>query len=291
MNNKLPKLILTDIDGVWTDGGMYYDGTNVELKKFNTYDSAGVLFAHHLGIPVGIITGENTEIVKRRADKLKVDYCYLGVKDKVAIAKDLCSRLNIQLDDVDRVQAAGELMDTAMRNVAYKMNDKTDSFILGKIASGVASGNIIGTTESPIQVTKNNIYESIIEMRTKLDKANVPTSGRTIIIPPEIYALLLQDERFVKSDAVAGQNVLVNGLVGRVAGFDVFESNNVVYDTNNKFWKVTAQVRTATTFAEQIVKTEAYRMEKRFSDAVKGLHVYGAKVTDGTQIAELVCKL
>lgn len=198
---------------------------------------------------------------------------------------------NIQLDDVDRVQAAGELMDTAMRNVAYKMNDKTDSFILGKIASGVDSGNIIGTTESPIQVTKNNIYESIIEMRTKLDKANVPTSGRTIIIPPEIYALLLQDERFVKSDAVAGQNVLVNGLVGRVAGFDVFESNNVVYDTNNKFWKVTAQVRTATTFAEQIVKTEAYRMEKRFSDAVKGLHVYGAKVTDGTQIAELICKL
>ena len=198
---------------------------------------------------------------------------------------------NIQLDDVDRVQAAGELMDTAMRNVAYKMNDKTDSFILGKIASGVASGNIIGTTESPIQVTKNNIYESIIEMRTKLDKANVPTSGRTIIIPPEIYALLLQDERFVKSDAVAGQNVLVNGLVGRVAGFDVFESNNVVYDTDNKFWKVTAQVRTATTFAEQIVKTEAYRMEKRFSDAVKGLHVYGAKVTDGTQIAELICKL
>lgn len=198
---------------------------------------------------------------------------------------------NIQLDDVDRVQAAGELMDTAMRNVAYKMNDRTDSFILGKIASGVDSGNIIGTTESPIQVTKNNIYESIIEMRTKLDKANVPTSGRTIIIPPEIYALLLQDERFVKSDAVAGQNVLVNGLVGRVAGFDVFESNNVVYDTDNKFWKVTAQVRTATTFAEQIVKTEAYRMEKRFSDAVKGLHVYGAKVTDGTQIAELVCKL
>lgn len=100
MNKKLPKLILTDIDGVWTDGGMYYDGTNVELKKFNTYDSAGVLFAHHLGIPVGIITGENTEIVKRRADKLKVDYCYLGAKDKVAIARDLCSQLHIQLEDV-----------------------------------------------------------------------------------------------------------------------------------------------------------------------------------------------
>ena len=55
--NRLPKLILTDIDGVWTDGGMYYDKTGNEWKKFHTYDSAGVLFAHHLGIPVGILTG------------------------------------------------------------------------------------------------------------------------------------------------------------------------------------------------------------------------------------------
>ncbi len=96
----LPKLILTDIDGVWTDGGMYYDATNIELKKFNTYDSAGVLFARHLNIPVGIITGENTQIVQRRADKLKVDYCYLGAKDKASIAIDLCSQLGITLKDV-----------------------------------------------------------------------------------------------------------------------------------------------------------------------------------------------
>ena len=97
---KLPKLILTDIDGVWTDGGMYYDGTKVELKKFHTYDSASVLFAHHLGIPVGILTGENTEIVRRRANKLNIDYLYLGVKDKVVVAQTLCDELNIQLEDV-----------------------------------------------------------------------------------------------------------------------------------------------------------------------------------------------
>lgn len=97
---KTPKLILTDIDGVWTDGGMYYDGTNVELKKYHTYDSAGVLFAHHLGIPVGILTGENTQIVQRRADKLKIDYCCLGCKDKVAVASELCDKLGITMDDV-----------------------------------------------------------------------------------------------------------------------------------------------------------------------------------------------
>lgn len=100
MENNLPKLILTDIDGVWTDGGMYYDECNTELKKFNTYDSAGVLFAHHLGIPVGILTGENTEIVRRRAEKLKIDYLYLGAKDKVAIANSLCEKLHISINSV-----------------------------------------------------------------------------------------------------------------------------------------------------------------------------------------------
>lgn len=100
MNNNIPKLILTDIDGVWTDGGMYYDQCDIELKKFHTYDSAGVLFAHYLGIPVGILTGENTNIVRRRAEKLKVDYLYLGCKDKVSIAYEICSNLGIEMKDV-----------------------------------------------------------------------------------------------------------------------------------------------------------------------------------------------
>lgn len=96
----LPKLILTDIDGVWTDGGMYYDQTGNEWKKFNTYDSAGVLFAHACNIPVGIITGEDTDIVKRRADKLKVDYCFLGIKDKLRVVNHLASQLNLNLEEI-----------------------------------------------------------------------------------------------------------------------------------------------------------------------------------------------
>lgn len=96
----IPKLILTDIDGVWTDGGMYYDQTGNEWKKFNTYDSAGVLFAHQRGIKVGIITGETTDIVTRRANKLKVDYLFQGAKDKLAIAKSICEAEGIALSDV-----------------------------------------------------------------------------------------------------------------------------------------------------------------------------------------------
>jgi len=93
----LPKLIITDIDGVWTDGGMYYDQTGNEWKKFNTADSAGVLYCRLNNIPVAIITGEQTEIVKRRAEKLKVDFLIQGAQDKLAEAEKICNQIGILL--------------------------------------------------------------------------------------------------------------------------------------------------------------------------------------------------
>ena len=98
--NKLPKLVLTDIDGVWTDGGMYYDQTGNEWKKFNTADGAGVIYCRALGIPVGIITGEDTEIVLRRAEKLNIEILHQGVRDNLSVAKELCAKLGIGLEDV-----------------------------------------------------------------------------------------------------------------------------------------------------------------------------------------------
>jgi len=112
------KLVLTDIDGVWTDGGMYYDNTGNEWKKFNTSDSAGILFLQKIGVKTGIITGETTEIVKYRADKLKVDFLYMGVKNKLKVARKLCSDLKVDLEkevafigddinDIPLIQAVG----------------------------------------------------------------------------------------------------------------------------------------------------------------------------------------
>jgi 3-deoxy-D-manno-octulosonate 8-phosphate phosphatase (KDO 8-P phosphatase) len=94
------KLFITDIDGVWTDGGMYYDNTGNEWKKFNTSDSAGVLFLKLLGIPTAIITGEQTAIVARRAEKLGIPHLFMGVKQKVPVALELCKTLGITLDEV-----------------------------------------------------------------------------------------------------------------------------------------------------------------------------------------------
>ena len=99
-NYKLPKLVITDIDGVWTDGGMYYDQSGNEMKKFNTSDSGGVNFCKFLQIPIVIITGEDTNIVKNRAKKLNIDFLFQGITDKVMVASKIISDLGIHWEDV-----------------------------------------------------------------------------------------------------------------------------------------------------------------------------------------------
>ena len=96
----LPKIVLTDIDGVWTDGGMYYDQGENELKKFNTFDSAGVLLLRNAGIETAIITGEKNNIVKRRAEKLNIELLYMGVKDKVRVAEEISALRGIKLSEM-----------------------------------------------------------------------------------------------------------------------------------------------------------------------------------------------
>lgn len=96
----LPKLFITDIDGVWTDGGMYYTAEGDVMKRFCVKDGWGVIFLRQLGIPMAIMTGENSQIVARRAEKLKITRCYLGVKDKLSLAREVCAELGITLGDV-----------------------------------------------------------------------------------------------------------------------------------------------------------------------------------------------
>lgn len=96
----LPKIIITDIDGVWTDGGMYYDQTGNEWKKFHTYDSAGILFCKLNNIKTAIVTGEDTNIVSRRSLKLGVDYLFQGTSNKAGMVLELCESLGIDISEV-----------------------------------------------------------------------------------------------------------------------------------------------------------------------------------------------
>ncbi|MCD7822529.1 MAG: phage capsid protein [Oscillospiraceae bacterium] len=192
---------------------------------------------------------------------------------------------NFQIENVDAAQAAGDVMDTAMRRSAYALNDVADAYVLETLAMGANDENIIGM-DTPIALTADNVYSYIVQLRLIMDKNSVPNEGRTIVLPPDVYALLLQDSRFTGSGSM-GEETTRSGYIGRIAGFDIYESNNCYNDGTNYY--VTAQVPSACTYAEQILETTAYRPEKRFADAVKGLHVYGAKVTNPAQVAVLVC--
>jgi len=99
---KEVKLVLSDVDGVLTDGGMYYCEKGNELKKFNTRDGMGFQLLKENGIKTGIITSEETDIVMRRAKKLQVDYLYQGKRNegKFAIAKEICEKEGISLENI-----------------------------------------------------------------------------------------------------------------------------------------------------------------------------------------------
>lgn len=198
---------------------------------------------------------------------------------------DQAKYFNFQVDDIDAAQAAGDIMDKAMTRAAYGLADASDKYIAGILAGAADTSNTVSA--SAVALTSSNVYENVVKMRTILDKANVPTAGRWLVIPPEMYALILLDDRFVKTGGEMAEGILRTGLVAQAAGFDIYLSNNCVSaNVSDKVtYTITGGVDAAATYAEQIVSTEAYRPEKRFADAVKGLHVYGAKVVDKAQIA------
>ena len=94
------KLVGTDIDGVWTDARMYYSADGDIMKSFSTYDGMGVQLLRKAGIPLIIMTSENTEIVAKRAQKLGINRVYQGENEKLERLKEVCAELDITLDEV-----------------------------------------------------------------------------------------------------------------------------------------------------------------------------------------------
>lgn len=94
------KLFATDVDGTMTDAGMYYTEDGIELKKFNFRDGMGFKLLREAGIKTAIITSEASAMVKKRADKLKVDYLSMGSWEKLDFVKNICKDLDITLDEV-----------------------------------------------------------------------------------------------------------------------------------------------------------------------------------------------
>ena len=191
-----------------------------------------------------------------------------------------------KLDDVDKAQALMNPMAQMAQNAAYGLRDKADAYV-ASLYTGVAAANTVGSTGSPIDIhtsTLDAYSKVLVPLRTKLNRANVPSEGRYVVASPEFIGAMLNDDRFIRADAAGTTEGLRNGFVGRAAGFDILESNNTPNPSGDT-QVIQAGYPGAITYAEQILETEALRLQSTIADAIRGLHVYGAKLLRPTGIA------
>lgn len=97
---KKIKLLATDIDGVWTDGSMYYNGEGECMKRFSTYDGMAMPLIREAGIEVAVLTGENSPAVTARLKKLNIEHYFPAEKRKLERIQELCEKLGISLEEV-----------------------------------------------------------------------------------------------------------------------------------------------------------------------------------------------
>jgi hypothetical protein len=201
--------------------------------------------------------------------------------DEVLLTVDQANYFNFSIDDIDAAQSRPKLMAQATRLAAWGLRDVSDTYIAAQMATA-------GTTDLPnvtgAAPTPDSLYDNLVAARIALDKANVPGEGRFAIMNPDLYGLLLRDTRFVHA-TTQGDQILVNGVVGRAAGFTVSVSNNMpgVAPAKNVIYGHPMGY----SFVEQILRTEPYRPEGMFADAVKGLYVYGGKAIQPTAIGNV----
>lgn len=200
---------------------------------------------------------------------------------------DQAKYFNFYVDSVDRAQQNVNVLDQAMTQAAWKLRETADSYLAGIIDAAVPAGNKIGSTATPEVPTKDDAYEYLVDLGVLLDESNTPIDGRFVVVPAWFHGLLLKDERFVQAGTARSDARLANGEVGEAAGFRILKSNNVPNTTGEKY-KILAGHSVATAYVEQILDVQTFQPEKRFGDAVKGLHVYGAKVLRPDNLAVLI---
>lgn len=200
---------------------------------------------------------------------------------------DQSKYFNFYVDSIDRAQQNVNILDEAMRRSAWGLREKADAFLAGIMVAAVPAANKLGSVTTPLVPTKDNAYEYLVDLGVLLDESNVPLENRFVIVPAWFHGLLLKDERFIKAGTFRSDAALANGEVGGAAGFSILKSNNVPNVAAGEY-KIIAGHSMATAYVEQIVDLQNYKPEKRFGDAVKGLHVYGAKVVRPTALAMLI---
>ena len=257
------------------------------LRDRLTYAQAGVINRNYEG---DIARAGDTVHITSFTDPSVRDYTKNGTitwdtltDSGQTLVVDQADYFAFKVDDIDKRQALSGFVEETTTGASYNLAAEADEYVSGLMVAGATNdlGAVTVSSSDP------DAYELLVGLRTALTRSNTPADGRFVVVPPELYAVLLKDDRFIRYDASNTEGGLRNGIVGRAAGFDVIESNVVPSTgTETVVFDVVAGHGIATTFAEQIASTEAMRLENTFGDGVRGLHLYGAKVVRGANLAK-----
>jgi hypothetical protein len=203
------------------------------------------------------------------------------------------------VDDVHATQSDIALMDKWSADAAEQMKIALDTDVLGGIApdvhaknkgatAGRISGNInLGVTGTPVQLSKTNVIDFIVDLGQVLDEQNVPETGRYVVLPVWASALLKKSD--LKDASITGDNVSVmrNGRLGTLDRFTLYSSNLLphVTDTAKDCYNIYAGHQDGITFATQLTKLETLRAQTTFGDIMRGLQVYGYEVIKPEAVA------
>lgn len=202
-------------------------------------------------------------------------------------------------DDVDKVQSDINLMDNWSRDASERMKLAIDPKVLTNILPDIAATNQgtlagrisqsinLGATGAPVQLTKTNVLEYIVDHGTVLDEANAPESGRFMVIPAWMAGMIKKSDLKDASLTGDGTSVLRNGRIGMIDRFTLYVSHNLnnVLDGGNRCFNIVAGHKMGLTFASQMTEMETLRAESTFGNIIRGLQVYGFKVVKGEALS------
>lgn len=185
---------------------------------------------------------------------------------------------NFVIDDIEAAQTSPAIMKEAMRVAASALSNEADKYIYS-LYETVPTENVIKSDS----LTSDGVLDLLLNAQQKLLEKNVPGNEEIVLeVPPCVAAKIIKAKIM---NGTSNEEELDKGCIGKFLGFRIYVSNNIVNAQN--YHKCFARTKRAIAFAEQINEVEAYRPEKRFADAVKGLHLYGAKVVYPDEILVL----
>ena len=184
---------------------------------------------------------------------------------------DQAKFFNFQIDDINRAQCSPKLMEAAMQRAAEVIANDADRHIFSLYKSA-------GKTITNAKDGEETLFDTILAAREYLYENNVGDGTELFLeVSPKVAARILKEKIAIPSTS---EETIASGYLGSIFGCKIYVCNNVTVNTSgeNPVHNCYLRTKRAITFADQISEVEAYRPEKRFADAVKGLHLYGAKV-------------